>query len=246
MERWALSRAAMVTVNSTAALGFVASYYGVPSGKMRFVPNGVEPLGDRLPGKREAREQLGLHPTAPVLLGLFRLSPEKELGLFCGVAEAAFEGISEGHCLIAGDGPERARLQERVASSSRPELFSLLGARDDVPRLLAAADMLMITSRSEGMPNSVLEAMSAGLPVVATRVGGLPDIVEQGATGHLREAGDREGLAAACRELLANKEIRTVMGQRAKAAAEQSFSVECMVAAYERIYGELLGGVAHA
>jgi len=240
MERWALNRAAMVTVNSTAALSFVGSYYGVPAGKMRFIPNGVEPLGERLPGRREARQQLGLHPTAPVLLGLFRLSPEKELKLFCDVAETAFEGIPDGQCLIAGDGPERKWLEDRVARSPRQNLFSLLGARDDVPRLLAAADLLMLTSRSEGMPNSVLEAMSAGLPVVATRVGGLPDIVEQGVTGHLREAGDRVGLAAACRELLVDKERRVSMGLRAREAAEQRFSVECMVEAYETIYRELL------
>jgi glycosyltransferase involved in cell wall biosynthesis len=240
MERWALRRAAIITVNSTAAIGFLGRYYGQAASKIRYIPNGVDPLSGRLPERNRAREELGLHPTAPVLLGLFRLSPEKELDLFCSVAEAAFENLPDGRCLIAGDGPLREWLRERVSRSSNRELFRLMGPRDDVSLLLAAADALMLTSRSEGMPNSVLEAMSAGLPVVATRVGGLVDLVEEGATGYLRELDDRAGLISACRSLLLDAAARERMGTRAMSRVESEFSVESMVEAYERLYDQLL------
>jgi glycosyltransferase involved in cell wall biosynthesis len=239
LERWALSRASVVTVNSTAAIDFISRYYRVPRGDLRFIPNGVESLSELLPGRAAARELLGLPAGGPVILGLFRLSPEKELDLFCRAVESALEGFRDGTCLIAGDGPLRGWLENRVSRSPSPGAFRILGARDDVPTLLSAADMMLMTSRSEGMPNSVLEAMSAGLPVVATAVGGLPDLVEEGKTGHLFEVGDASGIAAACRALLMDPGMRARMGARARARAEAEFSVQRMVKAYRALYGAL-------
>jgi glycosyltransferase involved in cell wall biosynthesis len=239
LESWALKRAKMVTVNSTSAIDFVAEYYGVSVDKLRYIPNGVDALAARLPDKPAAREALGLSAEGPVVLGLFRLSPEKELDLFCGVVESVLEGFPGGVCLIAGDGPQREWLDDRVARSPCPDAFRLLGARDDIPTLLAASDVMLMTSRSEGMPNSILEAMSAGLPVVATGVGGIRDLVEEGATGHLCDVGDKTGLVGACRRLLLDSGVRAGMGLRARERAETEFSVERMVEAYQALYETL-------
>jgi glycosyltransferase involved in cell wall biosynthesis len=242
MEGWALKRAAAVTVNSTPAAGFVSGYYGLPAERILFIPNGVEMLRGRMPDRDEARKALDLPPAAPVMLGLFRLSPEKDLDLFCGVVEDALSGTPDGTCLIAGDGPMRQWLEKRVAGSPRTDVFRILGARDDVPALFAASDLLLLTSRTEGMPNSVLEAMSAGLPVVATNVGGLPDLVEDGVTGYLRESGDGNGLAAACAGIIKDRTLAARMGERAAGRAEAEFSVGMMVGRYEAMYEELLAG----
>jgi glycosyltransferase involved in cell wall biosynthesis len=240
LESWALSRARIITVNSTAAIEFTSRYYLASRGKMRLVPNGVELLRPSLTDRGTARLELGLDERGPVVLGLFRLSPEKNLEMFCRVAEAAFEDLPHGCCLIAGDGPERGWLENRVASSPRPEIFRILGSRDDVPLLLSASDVLLLTSRTEGMPNAVLEAMSAGLPVVATGVGGLTDLVREGETGFLFEPDDAAGLTTALRRLLLDGQERRQLGDRAERRVAEEFSIERMVETYESIYEQLL------
>lgn len=240
LESWALRRARVITVNSTAAIEFTSRYYRVSRSKMQIVPNGVEPLRASLTDRKTARLELGLDERGPVVLGLFRLSPEKNLEMFCRVVEAAYEDLPHGYCLIAGDGPERDRLEKRVASSPRPELFRILGSRDDVPLLLSASDVLLLTSRTEGMPNAVLEAMSAGLPVVATCVGGLTDLVREGETGHLLEPDDATGLTAALRRLLLDGEERRRLGERAECRTAEEFSIERMVKTYESIYEQFV------
>ena len=202
-----------------AGRSFACRYYDLAAERIRFVPNGVESIGATLPDRAESRRGLGLEHDAAVVLGLFRLSPEKDLETFCAAAERALEGLPGALFLVAGDGPLRGWLERRAAAASRPDLFQVLGPRDDVPRLLAAADVMLMTSLSEGMPNGVLEAMAAGLPVVATAVGGVPDLVEEARTGNLLKPGDADGLAAACRALLDDRATRQAMGACARMRA---------------------------
>ena len=192
----------------------------------------MESLAGQMPPRAEARKYLNLHTEAQVILGLFRLSPEKELAVFCKTVERAFRDLPSAQCLIAGDGPLREWLKKRINDSPIRAQFRLLGPRDDVPTLLAAADLLLLTSSFEGMPNGVLEAMSAGLPVVATQVGGLGDLVESGKTGHLCAVGDTDSLATSCRDLLLNSERRSAMSQESRSRDEREFSVLKNVNAY--------------
>jgi len=122
----------------------------------------------------------------------------------------------------------------------------MLGLRTDVPRLLAAADLFLLTSLSEGIPVTLIEAMGAGLPVVATRVGGVPEVVVEGQTGLLADASDAEALAAAVRKLLTDATLRQRLAMAGQARAAALFSQQAMHAAYARLYREMLGLEASA
>lgn len=229
----------MVTVNSTPAIDFTSRYYFLERSKIELIANGMESLAGQMPPRDEARKSLKLLPEAQVILGLFRLSPEKALEVFCRTVEKTFSELPSARCLIAGDGPLREWLKKRILDSPIGAQFRLLGPRDDVPTLLAAADILLLTSTFEGMPNAVLEAMSAGLPVVATQVGGLGDLVVPGKTGYLCPAGDRDKLASACVKLLQDPAHAREMGCRARTRCEERFSVEKMIQAYLDLYRKL-------
>ena len=239
MEAWALGRARAITVNSSPALDYTKQYYGAPARKLHFIPNGIESIRDHAPSDQEIRKRFNLSPDSPVILGIFRLDPQKNLDLFCSVVEQALPGFPGSHCLIAGDGALRGWLEERVRRSPCQSQITLLGPSDEIPALLAAGNILLLTSHFEGMPNVVLEAMSSGLPVVATQVGGLIDLIEEGTTGYLCPAGDRDKLASACIKLLQDPARAREMGRRARVRCEERFSVEKMIQAYLDLYRDL-------
>lgn len=145
--------------------------------------------------------------------------------------------------VIAGDGPEGPDLRalaERLELTGSPgnadPLVRFLGSRSDVPGLLRAADVLLLTSRWEGLPYAVLEAMAAGVPLVATRVGGIPELVVDGATGVVAEPGDTEGIAAALMRLLGDRALRSRLGAEAKRRSRRLFSEARMVDATAVVY----------
>jgi glycosyltransferase involved in cell wall biosynthesis len=135
---------------------------------------------------------------------------------------------------IVGDGPERAALEAAAATAQ----VELLGERGDVPEQLAASDVFVLSSRSEGMPMSILEAMAAGLPVVASAVGGIPEIVRDGETGLLVPPGDADALAAALGRLLDDDGLRRRLGAAGRERALDEFDVvrfgDAHVDAYRR------------
>jgi len=236
IESWALRRAERIHVNSERGERFARDYYGVDAARLRVIPNGVAPADPAAVGRAEARRRLDLDAQAPVLVGVFRLSPEKNLDLFCRVAQEALGPDPAACCLVAGSGPLDAWLRRRVGSDRR---FRLLGAVQDVPLLLAAADLLLLTSRNEGLPNVVLEAMAAGRPVVATRVGDLPQAVDSGRTGFLCEPNDAAGLIECCRALLADPRRAAELGAAARERVDRLYGMERMVAGFARLYDEL-------
>jgi glycosyltransferase involved in cell wall biosynthesis len=136
------------------------------------------------------------------------------------------------HAMVAGDGPQRAELEGGP--------FELLGERDDVRELLAVSDVFVLSSRSEGLPMSVIEAMAAGLPVVATAVGGVPELVVDGETGMLVPPGDERSLASALRRLLADPELRRQMGDAGRRRAEQLFDLGRFHREHLELYERLL------
>jgi glycosyltransferase involved in cell wall biosynthesis len=126
---------------------------------------------------------------------------------------------------IAGDGPDRAGLERELRALGLTETVELLGERDDVPALLARAGVFVLSSRSEGLPISVLEAMAAGLPIVASSVGGLPELVTDGETGFLVPAGNEAALARALALLLDDGELRRRLGAAGRARAFDRFDL---------------------
>jgi glycosyltransferase involved in cell wall biosynthesis len=137
---------------------------------------------------------------------------------------------------IAGDGPDRAAIEDEIAQLGLDGAVELLGARDDVAALLAQADVFVLPSRSEGMPMSVLEAMAAGLPVVASAVGGMPELVRDGETGALVPAGDPAALARALAPLVTDAELRARLGRGGRERAERDFGLEAFRRAHLDLY----------
>jgi glycosyltransferase involved in cell wall biosynthesis len=143
--------------------------------------------------------------------------------------------------LIAGDGPERPRLVSEIARLGLDGAVELLGTRGDVHELLAAADVFVLSSESEGMPMSVLEAMAAGLPVVASAVGGVPEVVRDGETGALVPPRDPVALAEAIRLLVADPALRQRFGDAGRRRVEREFAVADFRRAHLELYRAALG-----
>lgn len=143
--------------------------------------------------------------------------------------------------LIAGDGPERPRLVSEIARLGLDGAVELLGTRGDVHELLAAADVFVLSSESEGMPMSVLEAMAAGLPVVASAVGGVPEVVRDGETGALVPPRDPAALAEAIRLLVADPALRQRFGDAGRRRVEREFAVADFRRAHLELYRAALG-----
>lgn len=178
---------------------------------------------------------LGGDPPRVVTVGRF-----KEPKDFVTLVRALARCTAPFRALVAGDGPDRPAVEAAIRESATGERVELLGERDDVPELLAAADVFVLSSRSEGMPMSVLEAMAAGLPVVATAVGGIPELVESGVTGLLVPAGDVDALAAALNDVLGNAALRRSLGDAGRQRATERFDVAAFREAHLSLYRAML------
>ncbi len=166
----------------------------------------------------------------------------------CDVLVAAapkiVKGIGDGRSvrfLMVGDGPQRDILVSQAGDLGVGERFSFLGFRGDVPRLLSASDLLAMPSRNEGLGMSILEAMALSLPVVASRVGGIPEVVTDDVTGILVSPEQPDELARACLALLEDRGRAREMGRAGRKAVEERFSIELSVERTARLYLDLMG-----
>jgi sugar transferase (PEP-CTERM/EpsH1 system associated) len=214
---------------------------GVPARKVSRIPNGVDSRRFAVPRGEAARRALGVPGDALVVGTVGRLDPVKDqLTLLEAFARAG--AAAGGRVLvIVGDGPCRAALAERAGRADLAGLVVLAGQREDVPLLLSGLDVFVLPSIMEGMCNTILEAMAAGLPVVATRTGGNPELVEHGVTGTLVPVGSVPPLAAAIDAYLADPHLRELHGKAGRQRVEERFSLERMSDAYRALY-ERLGG----
>jgi glycosyltransferase involved in cell wall biosynthesis len=168
-----------------------------------------------------------------VIATVARLDAVKDLGTLL----AALARLPDVELLLVGDGPERVPLQELAAALGLGARVRFLGYRRDVAQLLDGADLFALSSLTEGMSLAVLEAMAAGLPVVGTRGGGMPDVVDDGVTGLLVPPRDPAALAAVLRTLLDDPVRRAAMGAAGRARVEQKFSLATTAQAYVAAYG---------
>jgi len=209
--------------------------------KLCVVPNGI-PLGRFHPdadARAAVRSELGLPPEAAVIGTVGRCHPDKNHGL---LVRAASPVLGENvRLVIVGDGPELERLRSEVEASPSSRFVHLLGRRMDVPRVLAALDVFAMSSRTEGLPLVVAEAMAVSLPVVSTAVGGIPEVVADGETGYLVPPGDEEGLRGRLRELVGNTALAVEMGRRGRELSVEKLSDERMLSDYEALYLRALG-----
>jgi glycosyltransferase involved in cell wall biosynthesis len=185
------------------------------------------------------RAELGLD-TGPLVGAVGALRPQKGYDVLIEAALLLRRTHPRLRLLIAGEGPDRPRLEELIARLAASETVTLLGRRMDVPDVLAALDLAVSASNYEGSPLAVMEYMEAGLPIVATRVGGVPDLIDDGVHGLLVEPGDPAALARAVEELLADPARGAALGERARERRRREFDLDVMVASVEALYEELL------
>ena len=209
--------------------------FGVRADKITQVPNAV--ALDRFPRAVSPAPARPTDPAVPhTVLTVARLDPQK--GLHDLVAAAAL--VPEARVMVVGEGPERRALETKIAHLGLGDRVHLLGFRSDVPDLLAGSDLFVLPSLFEGLPLSILEAMAAGKPVVATAIGGNDEAVVDGATGLLVPPGDPQALADAIRALLRDPERRRRLGEAGRRRAEAEFSATAMVRRVAAVYDELL------
>ena len=221
-------RAGIVPVAvGTAVADSIRQMYGIA--QPLSIPNGIDTARFCRPESRNLwRQRNGFSDEDLLVVSVGRLERQKNPSMLVN----AIESVPNAKLLVVGQGKLRANLEGR-------NRVHLLGVRDDVPDILAAADIFALASDWEGFPLAVIEAMASGLPVVATSVGGVPEIVQHGRTGLLIRRGDQIALIAALRELAGNCKLRQDMGAAARKRSS-SFSVDAMVLAYEELFGRLL------
>jgi glycosyltransferase involved in cell wall biosynthesis len=209
----------------------------IPPERIRFIPNGIAPRAPT-PG-RDLRAELGLGP-GPLLGAVGSLRPEKRYEVLVEAVVRLRERHSTLRLLIAGGGDERPRLEALIERLGLHEVVLLLGRRNDVPDILAALDVAVSASEREGSPLAIMEYMEAQLPIVATAVGGVPDLIEDGVHGLLVAPGDPMAMAGAIERLLSDPTYAQSLGTRARERRGQEFDLDVMVGNVEALYDELL------
>ena len=234
-SRFVYRRASVVIAVSNAIRALLAERYGVPRTKVACIPPGTAP--SPAPPKPRA-------PTAGgkgVVVGhVGRLQPEKGADVFLAAVARVLHAAPNARILVVGDGPERGGLEALARSLGLDGRVEFLGERPDARELIAGLDVLVVSSRSEGSPLVALEAMEAGVPVVATAVGGIPDQIQHGRTGLLVPPDAPEDLAAAIVDLLADPARARALGEAGRRRALARFDHSEMVARVERISARAL------
>jgi len=217
--------------------------YGVaPSEKISVIPLGfdLEPFFDCRSLKGEFRRELGLDPDDKLVGILGRIFPIKNHRLFLESAAQIAQQESNVRFVIVGDGILRSETEKYAQDLGIHQQVIFTGWRRDLPRIYADLDLLVISSNNEGTPVSAIEAMASGCPVVATRVGGLPDIVQEGETGYLVPAKKAKALATAMLKLIRNPQTAKQMGMSAQLSVRERFSLNRLVCDTEDLYQGLL------
>jgi glycosyltransferase involved in cell wall biosynthesis len=209
----------------------------IPAERIRFIPNGIAPTAPA--AGRDVRAELGVG-SGPLIGAIGTLRAQKAYDVLIRAAASLREKHPGLHVVIAGGGPERERLDALIGELGLSDVVLMLGRRLDVPNILAALDVAVCASNFEGSPLAVMEYMEAGLPIVATRVGGVPDLIDDGVHGLLVQPGEPLELAGAIDELLRDRPRAAALGARARERRRREFDLDVMVHNMEALYEELL------
>jgi glycosyltransferase involved in cell wall biosynthesis len=237
-----------VTVNAEAVRDFVHDNEGCRREKMVVIPSGVDTDRFRPLPAAQFKARLGLDEARRVVGVVTRMRVRKGVEEFIRAIGRLRETHPDAHGVIVGDVSLDASLQALVRSLGLENHLSLLGRRGDMPEVLSAFDVFVLSSHDEGMSNAILEAMAMEKPVVATDVGGTGEVVRHGQSGLLVPPKDPETLAAAVSDILSQPARAREMGRLGRRIVEQGFSAHSMVRQMERLYLDLLAerGVAVA
>jgi len=221
--------------NSSSVVEHLHRYAGIPMTRLRQMAGGVD-VEAFASAQPIDREQLQVPADTPLVIWTGRLDPvkgfEEMLAAFRQVAAS-----SAAHLILAGDGPYRPAVERLIREYRLGDRVRLLRQRGDIPALLKAADLFLFCSRTEGLPNSLLEAMAAGLPIVATDVPGSRDLIETGRTGLLVPARSVPDIAEAVQSLLEkNKDRAEILARNAQQHVWQNFSLAAMSSRWTKYY----------
>jgi glycosyltransferase involved in cell wall biosynthesis len=243
-NRLAYRFAHRVVGNSPSVSRLVESEGGVSASRIVTIPNFLDPESfDPIPPaeRRRMLDELGVPEGAFVVGIVARLSPVKDHASLLRAIASLRERIPQLHCVMIGDGPERPAIEALVNSLELQDIVHLAGTRTQPPNLHGLFDVSVLCSTSEAFPNSVLEAMAAARPVVATDVGGTPDAVRQGTTGLLVPPSDPSRLSDAILRLYEEPALRAKLGNAGCAAARAGYSADAVISQVEALYTRLAG-----
>lgn len=218
-------------------VGEVLAEYGVPDSKIAVVHSCIDHA--RFEVEPIARAELDIPEGVPLIGNIAALDPVKDQLMLLEAMPKVLAAVPDLRLLIAGEGPQRAALEQRIRSLGLESTVTLLGFRSDVPRLLKALDIFVLTSKMEGIGGAVLEAMACGVPAVATAAGGVPEVVQDGKTGTLVPVGDSKALADGLIRVLQDRPHAARMAENAQAFVRANHNVERMVEGNIAVYEAL-------
>jgi len=226
---------------------YLVNELGLRGAKIRIIRNGVDPDGYRGPagGARdeETARSLGIAPSDRVIGILAVQRPEKDHATFLRAGRLVIDRMPDARLLIVGDGPMRADSQRLAAELGLGDRVVFAGMRSDIPEILSLVDVMVLSSFTiECFPFSILEAMSASIPAVCTAIGGLPEMVEDGVTGHLVAPRDPAGLAEGILRVLEPEGRAAEMGAAAHRRLAERFTLEASVRETERVFASIAAG----
>ncbi|NOY84208.1 MAG: glycosyltransferase [Nitrospirae bacterium] len=215
---------------------------GFPHEQIRAIVNGVDTdlFFPNPEIKKEIRKKLGLKKDSFCIGTVGSLRPVKNQLLLINACKTILHNFENVEVMIVGEGPLKAQLKQEVKTLGFSEKIHFAGGQTNIPEILNALDVFVLPSLSEGMPNAVLEAMACGIPVIATSVGGVPEVIEDGKNGMLISSGDEEALILSLGEVIQDQEKRLSFGIEAQRRAKTYFSLKNMVSEYQMFYESLL------
>jgi glycosyltransferase involved in cell wall biosynthesis len=227
---------------AAACRNFLIQHESIPPHKITLIPNAIDlrRFSPRKSDRRKSRNKFGLPLDAKVIAGVGRLNSQKNFSLFLDIAAALVLRFPELRFLLAGDGPEESMLREKARSLGLEDRVVFAGYVADTRHVYTAADMLLMPSRFEGLPMTLLEAMAMGLPVVASKLDGIAEVIEDGREGFLAESIHPQDFVDRSATLLESPTKSSELASNARAKIESRFSVERMTTAVEAIYDRFL------
>lgn len=230
-----------ITAISRATCNALVNFENFSPQKIEVIYNGIQGPKCLQAGNSEMlKRSLGIHPDAHVLGAVARLDPIKNLKMMIRAFSIVKKTYPDTFLMVIGDGPEREDLKSLGHTLRLSPHIIYTGFKDDVYPYLEIMDIFLLSSFSEGTAMTLLEAMAFGLPCIATRVGGNPEIVTDNKTGFLIPNNDEASLAERIVLLLQDENLREKMGRAARERFEENFTVNKMVREYEKIYDELI------
>jgi glycosyltransferase involved in cell wall biosynthesis len=230
-------------VNSEAIRDRIIDHDSATPGKIRVIKNGILEVTE---SRRDAREQLcrdlGIESNAKLIGTVARLQPVKGHRFLIEAAAMVLRNRPDAHLVLVGDGPLRTEIEAQCAGLGISNRVHLLGDRTDVTQLVSAFDLLVLASLHEGLPNAVMEAMAARVPVVATAVGGTRELIEDGVTGYLVPPANSQALADRIGFALGDQENHAEIISAARRRVTSEYGIGRMVESVESLYDELMEG----